>query len=318
MKGIAVSWAAVLIACAVARAQEGTEAVASRPAAQPAAQPAPAAGGWWDDVFMERDVTLGTVLQNAEAFRGIPISFVVQFRQPGRAEPSYFTRFDPDQWMGFVAWPDEAPLWEKKAYDQDVRHLFVRRGTPEAKRVASAALYDRMALSGIVRDVIKGQPWIEITGVRLLAEKLTEGSLVHLVKGLTFRDHKRFDAAAREFEAADAETLPLEVRIVGMREHAFALLNARDPVAAEEKMLAALALDPANAETSAALTHLRDRARRMPAPASRPVIVLPPPQAEDDEPVTPGPPDPLAERPRRVTRRPAGPRSQDPRQAEPR
>jgi hypothetical protein len=270
MKGIAGAMAAVcVLAAAAARAQDATTKPDSRPSK-------PAAGGWWDDVFTDRETTLGKILAAPEAWRGVPASFVVQFRQPGRAEPSFFTKFDPDQWLSFVVWPDEAALWEKKAYDDDFRHLFVKRTGPEAKVVGSAGIYDRMAVTGVVRDVIKGRPWIEVTSLRRLPEKLTEGSLVHLVKGLMFRDHRRFDAAAREFEAADGEGLPLQVRLVGMREHAFALLNAKEPEAAEERLLAALALDPENSETAVALADLRERARRMPKPASRPAVVVPP------------------------------------------
>jgi hypothetical protein len=277
---------------------------------EPSAKPEPAqpkqekpAGGWWDDVFSERSVTLGVVLASPEVWRDVPVSFVFQFRQPAKAGPSFFTKFEPDQWLNFVAWPDEAPLWEKKAFDSDFPHLFIRRDSPDAKVVGAAAIYDRFLASAVVRDVIKGKPWIEVTAVRKLPEKISEGSLVHLVKGLTLRDHRRFEAAAREFEAADGDTLPVSVRLVGMREHALALLNARDPKAAEERMLAALALDPANSETAVALAHVRERAKEMPErrAASRPVPPAAEPKIDDEEPVVPGPPDPLADRPRRKT-----------------
>jgi hypothetical protein len=249
---------------------------------------------------MERSVQLSKVLGSPEAWRDVPASFVIQFRSLGKSGPSFFTRFEPDQWLSFVAWPDEAPLWDKKAYDTDVPHLFVRRGSTEAKTIGSAGIYDRFVVSGIVRDVIKGKPWIEITALKKLPEKITEGSLVHLVKGLTLRDHRRYDGAAKEFEAVDADTLPLQVRLVGMREHAFALLNCRNAKAAEDRLLAALALDPQSSETAVALAHVRERAKEMPErrAESRRVVAIPP-LVEDEEPVVPGPPDPLADRPRK-------------------
>jgi hypothetical protein len=297
----AIAW----VAGTVVVAQAGNPRADSRPTAAPAHS-----GGWWDDVFMERSTRLGAILAEPEAWRGVPATFVVQFREPAKADRAFFTKFEPDQWIAFAAWADEAPLWVKKDYDEDFRHLFVRRHGPEAKAIAMAARYDRFVVSGVVREVLKGRPWIEVTSLRRLPEKITEGSLVRLVKGLMLRDHRRFEAAAREFAAADGDTLPLAVRLVGMREHAVALLNAKDTVAAEERMLAALALDPANPETAEALAMLRERAKQMPRPASRPAVTPPAgaPAADEgaEEPFVPGPPDPLADRPRRTSKKPAG------------
>jgi hypothetical protein len=292
--------AILVIACGVSLAQEmPASAPASRETAPKAAKPT---GGWWEDVFAEREVPLSKILVTPEAWRDVPVSFVVQFHQIGKAGSSFFTRFEADAWLGFSAWADDAALWDKKAFDSDFPHLFVRRNGADARLVGAAALYDRLAVSGIVRDVIKGKPWIEVTSVRTLSEKMNEGTLVHLVKGLMLRDYRRFDAAAREFEAADAVTLPVPVRLVGMREQAYALLNSRKPKAAEEKILAALALDPENAETALALNHIRDVAKTM-APERvttvKPNPAAEQPAAEDEEPVVPGPPDPLADRPKK-------------------
>src|SRR5262249_17410180 len=159
------------------------------------------------------------------------------------------------------------------AYESDFPYLFVRRDGADFRLVNGAAIYDRFAVTAVVRDVIKGKPWIEVTSVRKLPEKMSEGSLVHLVKGLTLRDHRRFEAAAREFEAAGADTLPLNVRLLGMREGAFALLYAKNPKAAEEKLVAAQTLDPDSSETAAALVHVREVMANMPErmTASRPV-----------------------------------------------
>lgn len=302
MKRKGVAAAIFLAACAMVPAQVATSAQ-PEPAKAEAAKPDRPAGGWWDDVFTERSVTLAKVLASPDAYRDVPISFTVQFHQVSKTGPSFFTRFDPDSWLGFSAWAEDAALWEKKAYETDFPYLFVRRDGPDLRTVNAAAIYDRFTLAAVVRDVIKGKPWIEVTSVRRLPEKMSEGSLVHLVKGLTLRDHRRFEAAAREFGAADCETLPLQVRLLGMREEAFALLHARKPRVAEERLVAALALDPQSSETAAALAHVREAMRTMPERVTnpRPAIPAVQPPPEDDEPVTPGPPDPLADRrPRRL------------------
>jgi hypothetical protein len=154
-------------------------------------------------------------------------------------------------------WPDEAPLWEKKAFEADYRHLFVKRGTDEAKILAQATTYKRFRMAAVVTHVIKGQPWIEVTGLEELQGQLSEASLVHLVKGLLLRDLRRFEAAAREFQFADAESLPLPIRLICIREEALAIANAGRPAAAEKRLMAALHLVPEDPTSSAALAHIR-------------------------------------------------------------
>jgi hypothetical protein len=302
MKGTGVIVCVVAFAAQAAFAQDNAGVVDSGAQAAPAARVEKPMGGWWDDVFAERSVALAKILAAPESWRDLPVSFTIQFRQPLKNAAAFFTRFEPDQWLNFAAWPDEAPLWEKKAYDTDFQHLFIRRTSPDFKAIGTAATYDRFVVSGVVREVLKGKPWIEVVSVRKLQEKITEGSLVHLVKGLMLRDHRRYDSAAREFEAADGEGLPLSVRLLAMREQAFALLNARKPKSAEDRLVLAAALDPENAETALALAEVREAMKGM--PPERPPVTLPQvpaaePAPEDEEPITPGPPDPLADRPRK-------------------
>src|SRR5688500_13895825 len=108
MQGIGVIVAIFVIASGMVRAQEQ----APKPEAPPPPTPPQAArteiptGGWWDDVFTERSVPLGKILASPEAWRDLPVSFGIQFRQPGKNGPSFFTRFEPDQWLNFAAWPD--------------------------------------------------------------------------------------------------------------------------------------------------------------------------------------------------------------------
>lgn len=308
MKGFGVIVVVAQLAATFAFAQDTIGAAAVAAPSVPAAKVDKPVGGWWDDVFAERSIALGKILATPEGWRDLPVSFVIQFRQPVKNGASFFTRFEPDQWLNFSGWADEAALWEKKAFDSDFQHMFIRRTSGDYKIIAAAAIYDRFAVSGVVREVLKGKPWIEIVSVRKLQEKITEGCLVHLVKGLTLRDHRRYDAAAREFEAADGESLPVAVRLLAMREHAFALVNCRKPKSAEERLQTAVTLDPDNAETALALAHVREATKGMPPerrPAAAPPAV-PVARAEpvDEEPLTPGPPDPLADRPRRPKSKP--------------
>ncbi len=232
---------------------------------------------------------LSRVLAQPDRFRDTPLSFVIQFRQLGRHEQAFFTKFDPENWQSLVAWPDDSPLWEKKAYESDFRQLFVKRGSPEARAFAQATPYKRFRISGTITHVLKGQPWIEVTSVEDVPGQVTEASLVHLVKGLLLRDLRRFESAAREFQAADAETLPKQVRLLCIREEALAILEAGRPAAAEKRLLAAFAIAPEDPTSSVALAHIRAAAAR--SPEDVPVAVRENgPARPDSRPVAPTPP----------------------------
>src|ERR1043165_1574518 len=152
------------------------DASAQEPASRPASRPT---GGWWNDVFVAQPLTLGEVLAKPEAWREVPISFNVQFRRAEQHDEVFHTRFDPESWTSFAAWPDEASLWEKPAWDADFPFLFIRRDAPAFILATKGVAYRRLAVTGVVRDVIKGKPWIEVTGLKELPGHLTEAALLH-------------------------------------------------------------------------------------------------------------------------------------------
>ena len=133
-------------------------------------------GGWWDDVFTERERAAledprepGGVARRPDQLRD-PVP-------PDRKERALVLHAGSSRTHGSAssAWADDAALWEKKAFETDFPHLFVRRDGADFRVVSSAAIYDRLAVCAVVRDVIKGKPWIEVTSVRKLPEKMTRG-----------------------------------------------------------------------------------------------------------------------------------------------
>jgi hypothetical protein len=230
--------------------------------------------GWWSRLFDEKVVPLEKLLQNPEPFRGMKVAFVIQFHRLGTIENPYFTRFDDDWYLNFSAWPDSAPLWNREVYRRDFPCLFVRRGTDLASAITAAPVYSRWVVIGEVADIFKGVPWIEATQLRRLELSLTEPSLVRMVKGLTLKEHRRFDAAAQEFRLADHEALPLAVRTLVMREEAECLERAGRADAARLRREEALRVWPEDPHLAAS-KEPDQPSRAGPAPGPGPRLAQP-------------------------------------------
>ncbi len=235
-------------------------------------------GGWWDDLFREQVVPLERILKAPESYRGLRVSFVIQFHRLGTVENPFFTRFEDDWFLNLSAWADSAPLWDKTVYKNAFPYLFVRRGTDMAGAVSAAPTYSRWAVVGEVADVFKGVPWIEIHSLRRLENSLDEPSLVRIVKGRMLRDHGRHEAAAQELRAAEHEGLPLAVRTLVMREEAGCLESCGKRDQAIARLNQALEVWPEDPHTHSALvalgvnTETKNPNPPATAPAATPVV----------------------------------------------
>ncbi|HYC78171.1 MAG TPA: hypothetical protein VEI02_11145 [Planctomycetota bacterium] len=254
-------------------------AQASRPARAPSPTPErpAAASGWWDDVFVDRAATLTDVLAAPESFRGAIFRADVQFRRTVKPPEAYHTKFDGARWLCFAAWPDEASLWDARAFEADHPYFFVRRDAPEAGVLAEAQVYARFTARARIVETLKGRPWIEVLSLEPLPGRLTEACLIRMVKGLRLRDLRKFEAAADEFAAADDAALPGRIRVAALRERAECLRTSGRLRAAVDVLETALRLAPDDAALGALLVETRavmrrdvDDARSDDAPASRP------------------------------------------------
>jgi hypothetical protein len=259
---------AVLIACGTASAAaQATRPAAPRPASAPV--PAPATAGWWDDVFADREATLAEVMAAPEAFRGRVVRFRVQFAKTRRPADVFHTQFDPDRWLNFGAWADEAALWDAATFRAEHPFFFMARDHVESKAVADAAPYARFALRARVSEVLRGVPWLEVLGATPLPGRMTEGSLLRLVKAAKLREHRRFEAAADEMRLADDAALPVATRIAVLRDCAacYAAAGRRREAAAALKDAVALRPDDATLAADYAAAKTAARVRDVPADA---------------------------------------------------
>ena len=235
-------------------------------AQQQKAPPQRGAGGWWGDLFRASTVALEEVVQQPETWRGRRLSFVVQVQRRGRVRDPFHTRFEESAYISLRCWSESAPLWVRAAYEDVFEHLFLRRGSEVARSMSAAPEYSRWLVTGVVAEVVKGEPWIEAKRARRLKTELDEPSLVNIVKGCLLRDLKRWDAAASAFHAADGATLPQHVRAMIVREEAKALAQGGKKTLAVARLRAAMELIGEDAEARALLARLGGRAGGAPGP----------------------------------------------------
>lgn len=236
---------------------------------------APALGGWWDDIYEEKTVALSDILKRPESFRGIDVAFVVQFHAVGEIDNPFYTKFEKDYYLNFSVWADDAPIWDRDAYQKDFPYMFIERNAPEHVAFVKARMYDRFAVVGHVAEVFRGKPWIEVKGFRRVEGAMTEPSLAHMVKAFTFRKYHKHAVAAHEFQRALSDTLPPAVRLTILRSRAESLLELGQNEAALGDIDSALDL----AKEDPGLLAMRDRCTI--TPATGPGDPLTPPEGPD-------------------------------------
>lgn len=152
------------------------------------------------------------VAQRPLEFLGQELRTSIQVEsQPADWNP-FLTRFGTEDYRAVVAWGDTQRLWDADDFASPAAVLFVRRGTAAERVLAAAQRYARFDASGIVRQVLAGRPWIEITALVPLAEQFSEGSVIHASRGVELMAAEHWDLAGQSFERALASNLPIPAR----------------------------------------------------------------------------------------------------------
>jgi hypothetical protein len=227
------------------------------------------------DIEETQTVGLERVMRHPLAFKGLIVSFVVQFHELGSIDNPVYTRFERDWYQNFSAWPDSAELWKRQEYLRDFPYLFVSRMSEGATMIAHAKPYSRWLISGVVSEVFLDQPWIEVKGLQELDTRMNAGSLRHIVQGFRLTNDGRWGEAALAFRAADDVTLPTNVRLMTMREEAMALHYGGRSNEAVARLDAALELHQSDHASLQAMTLCRASLGQDPSGKPLPVAAQP-------------------------------------------
>ncbi len=158
------------------------------------------------------DTTLAELRADPSDWLGRRVRFALQFQALTETWNPGLTRFGPADWVAFSGWADERFVWDRSVFDSPATRLFVQRGDPLQALFEEARTYERFELVAEVREVLFGEPWIEIVEARPLFELVGEGTILHVGRAHEFARRKQWDLALQQFERAASAPLPAHAR----------------------------------------------------------------------------------------------------------
>ncbi len=171
----------------------------------------PASGGGAPEGQPIVVTTLEEMRAHPEAFKTVWVRFPVQFCSIGRVSNPFFTRFVPSDFANFYAWSDRQEIWKRGDYDSVFGMLFLSKESKVLNSLYDLDLYDRVWVTGIVRNVFQGEPWIEATKLEISGGKVNTATLSHLFRGESYMKRREWHRAISELSLAPSDRLPQSV-----------------------------------------------------------------------------------------------------------
>lgn len=172
-----------------------------------------AVAGWFTDMDDIKKVSLAEVLRNPHEYYDVKIELQLYFHQEGDSYNPYYTRFNEDTYQNFSAWPIDARLYEKRDFVRSYPHFFVYKlNKKESARIADLDRVQPIVVVCEVREVFKGQPWIEVYRVREKSNGMSEKEVRQAIKGGALFHARRYKEAARSYSRAISSRPPHSVR----------------------------------------------------------------------------------------------------------
>ncbi len=210
-----VVWIVALSAAARAsHALQGSQLLPPQAPAKPAAQAPPAVSPRVEPSPAPEPplLRLGDLLARPQRHLGTRIRVDVQWDGQEAHWRPYVSRFAPSEFACLRAWSDEAYLWREAEHERPFRHLYARRGGAYERLLATAPRYKRWRLELEVREVLLGQPWMEIVGAVPLPDSVGEGALIHAARADELARQGQWEFARSNYERALAGLLPAHQR----------------------------------------------------------------------------------------------------------
>lgn len=152
--------------------------------------------------------TLTQVRAEPEAYKNVKISFTVQFASLGRIANPFFTKFTPTEFANFYAWADEQPIWQEKSYHDVFGMLFLSKSHAKISELYDLRLYQRIVVTGVVRNTFQNMPWIEVTDFEPAEGQLDTAVLTHLYRGEKLMEQRLWQRAIAELSLAPGTGVP--------------------------------------------------------------------------------------------------------------
>lgn len=160
-----------------------------------------------------KDTTLQTIRDIPDAFKNVWVRFTGQFFSVGPIHNPFFTRFTRADYVNFAVWAHDQKIWEKEEFDNPCSTLFCSKASGDLlTTVYDLQMYERVRVTGIVRNTFKGEPWIEVNRVEPIAGRITTASLTHLGRARRMIQNHRWQQATVELNLASSQSLTEHAR----------------------------------------------------------------------------------------------------------
>ncbi|HEX5137572.1 MAG TPA: hypothetical protein VFY93_11400 [Planctomycetota bacterium] len=170
------------------------------------------ADGWFSRAGETKEVTLNEILKSPHDYLDVEVEFKVYFDALGKNFNPYFTQFGEDQYGNFSAWPIDARLYEKRDFERPYPFFFASKFTKAWKKVKDIDHLRVVELKGVVRQVFRGQPWIEVLSWSSASGGLDEDDVRNVIHGDAAFVAGNYKEAAKLYDRADSSNLPDGVR----------------------------------------------------------------------------------------------------------
>ncbi|MFO1077268.1 MAG: hypothetical protein U1E73_06025 [Planctomycetota bacterium] len=154
------------------------------------------------------ETTLTQVRAEPEAYKNVKVKFTVQFASLGKISNPFFTKFTPTDFTNFYSWADEQAIWRQDAYQNLFGMLFLSKTHEKLEQLYTLHTYDRIELTGIVRNTFQGEPWIEVTDFERQSGKLDTAVITHLYRGEKLMDQRMWQRAIAELSLVPGAGVP--------------------------------------------------------------------------------------------------------------
>ncbi len=152
--------------------------------------------------------TLDRIRATPESFKGVTVSFDVQFASIGRLQNPFFTQFVASDYANFYVWADAQEIWRRAEYDNVFGLMFMSKANDLLEDLFELRVYDRLQVKAVVRNTFQGKPWIEVHSFTPLEGKVSTAALTHLFRGEQHMDKHEWSQAVSELSLAPAAGVP--------------------------------------------------------------------------------------------------------------
>ncbi len=158
------------------------------------------------------EVTWSELAATPCRFHDQTVRFDIQFHGRPQRWHAGPTRFGPGAFAAISAWADEQFPWFAEEFEHPAVRVFVRLESAADLALRSAHPHERFAVEGIVRDVWRDRPWIELTNAVALPDSIGEATVFHAARAIERMEDASFEIADESLQQALAAPLPDKAR----------------------------------------------------------------------------------------------------------